>query len=539
MTPREDPKNDFEERLLARLKAVVAERGAAEAGAEAPVVASPPPWRRRPVRLALAGALAVVIAMAVVIVSSGGSSASRAWAVEPLDGGGVAIKIYNLAEDPEGLEAALEEAGVPAHVEWLPAQTTCRERHLKQAMVKTSMGGRVGSGEMGGPGGLTIGVMTTAQYRHLSRAARHGSVGEDQIPNLSFDPRSFRPGESVVIVGSPEPYGGDPEGGSRTRVEVVQGPVPACEQVPEAAGSIGAIKLPADSQGDEGASAAAAAAVPAAGQFLFERTIVVQLLNWEPKGPGTGPRDHPRHFTSRVPAGGGHPALVPTTKEVWTAPDGTTQVRETLGEIKFLTPADQKLWQAAGSPPPYEYDPAEHHIGHDAYGNPTKEFTSEDWRGKHAFAIVPKLYRLPTEPAALRNAIEGQPEGSAPQAASSQNGNTTVQRLLEILEEPEASPELSAAAFGALGEIPGITHEGEATDAAGRSGEALSTEDEIGFGRRIIFDPATSKVLANSEMVLGAPSTKTYGVPAGTVFREKAFLDAGIVDSDEDTKPAG
>jgi hypothetical protein len=555
MTKRQDPRNDFEERLLARLKAVVAERGAAHAGAEGAgmepaQVASPGspsrgPWRRRSTRLALAAVAAVVIAVGVIVVSSGGGSTSRAYAVEPLDGGGVAIKIYSLAEDPEGLEAALEEAGIPAHIEWLPAQTTCRERHLKPAEVKTAMGGRMGGGEMSGPGaGLTIGVLTVAQYRRLSREFRHqirtDPRGETpDLPNVTFTPGSFGPGQSVVIVGSPEPHGGDPEGGYRARIEVVEGPVPACEPVPEAAGTIGAIQLPAGAEEDEAATAAAAAATPAAGQFLYAKTEMVQLQSWEPNGPGTGPKDHPRHFTSRVSLPGGRRALVPSTKEVWTAPDGKTRVRETLGKVEFLKPSDQKLWEEAGSPPPYEYDPAEHHITEDAAGNPMKEFASLDWRGKHAFAVVPKLFQLPTEPAALRNAIEGQPEGSAPQAASSQNGNTTVQRLLEILEEPEASPELAAAAFAALGEIPGIKHEGEKTDAAGRTGEALSSEDDTGFGRRIIFDPATSKVLANSEMVLGAPSTKTYGVPAGTVFREKAFLESGIVDSDHATKPGG
>ena len=65
-------------------------------------------------------------------------------------------------------------------------------------------------------------------------------------------------------------------------MEVVEGPVPPCEPVPEAAGTIGAIQLPASAEADEAASAAAAAATPAAGQFLYEQTMVVQLLNWEP-----------------------------------------------------------------------------------------------------------------------------------------------------------------------------------------------------------------------------------------------------------------
>jgi hypothetical protein len=532
VSERENRGKNFEERLLVRLKAVVAERGAAAAGTEAAVAPTPGPRRRRPVRLALAGAVALAAAVVVLIVSSGGDSTSRAFAVEPLAGGGVAIKIYSL-DDTAGLEEALAKAGIPAQIDWLPAQTTCRERQLKPAMVKTSMGGRTGGFEIGGPApALTIGVMSAEQYRQVARAAkRRALAGKDMagaIPNVSFDPKSFRPGQTLVIVGSPEPHGGDPEGGYRASVQVVEGPVEPCTPIPEAAGSIGAIQLP---EGAEGSSAAAEAAVPAAGQYLYTETKVVQVQTWEPGGRGTGPKDHPRHFTSRTPGPDGHVALVPTTKEVWTARDGRTRVRETLGKIEFLSPADQRLWEEAGSPPPFEYDPAEHHVTKDAAGNATKEYLSRSFRGRHAFSIVPKLYRLPTESEALRLAIEGQEPGSPPAAAESHNGRTTVERLLEILAEPTASAPLRAAAFGALGEIPGIRHEADATDAAGRHGEALALDSEGGFGREVIFDPRTSEVLAESEKVFGPPSTHDYGVPAGTPFRETAYLASRIVDS--------
>ncbi len=532
MSDPQDRGKDFEARLLVRLKAVVAERGAAAAGPEAEVATAPGPWRRRPLRLALAGAAALAIAVVVLIVSSGGGNTSRAFAVEPLAGGGVAIKIYSL-EDTDGLEEALKKAGIPAQIDWLAAQTTCRERQLKPAMVKTSMGGRTGGFEIGGPApALTIGVMSPGQYRQVARAAkRRAPAGKDvagAIPNVSFDPASFRPGQTLVIVGSPEPHGGDPEGGYRASVQVVEGPVEACTPVPEAAGSIGAIQLP---EGAEGSGASAASAIPGPGQFLYTKTKVVQAQSWEPDGRGTGPKDHPRHFTSRLTVPGGHLALVPTTKEVWTAPDGRTRVRETLGRIEFLLPADQRLWEEAGSPPPFEYDPGEHHVTADAAGNATKEYSSRSYRGRHGFAIVPKLYRLPTEPEALRLAIEGQEPGAPPAAADSRNGRTTAERLLEILAEPETSPALRAAAFGALGEIPGVRHQGAAADALGRQGEALALVDETGFGREVIFDPGTSEVLAESEMVFGPPSTGNYGLPAGTPFRETAYVEARIVGS--------
>jgi hypothetical protein len=539
MSKQETTGGDFEERLLRRLKAVVAKRGAAAAASEGEAPAPRGPGRRRPVRLALAGAAALAVAALVLILGSGGNNTSKAFAVEPQAGGGVTIKIYSL-EDADGLEQALAGAGIPAQIDWLKAQTTCGERHLTPSSVRTAMGAR-GGFEISGPApALTIGVMTADQYRKTSRAfrqaVREGDPDQVTIPNVTFEPHSFKPGQTLVVVGSPEPHGGDPEGGYRAQVEVVEGPVPPCTPVPEAAGSIGAIEVSQAGEAGADGSAAAAEAVPGPGQFFFTKTEVVQLQDWEPNGRGTGTRAHPRHFTSGVPSPGGPAmeALVPTTKEAWTAPDGRTRVRETLGRIEFLSPADQRRWEEAGSPPPFEYDPAEHHVERDGAGNAMKEYSSRDRRGRHAFSIVAKLYKLPTEPEALRLAIEHRPAGSPPAAASSRAGRTTVERLLEILAEPQASPELDAAAFGALAEIPGIGREGDATDAAGRHGEALTWESEGGFGREVIFDPRTSEVLAEAETIFGPPSSRRYRVPDGTVFRETAYLRSGIVGSTDE-----
>ncbi|HVV91590.1 MAG TPA: hypothetical protein VHB53_13940, partial [Solirubrobacterales bacterium] len=83
MSKQETTGGNFEERLLRRLKAVVAERGAAAAAAEGDAPAPRGPRRRRPLRLALAGAAALAVAAIVLILSSGGDNASKAFAVEP------------------------------------------------------------------------------------------------------------------------------------------------------------------------------------------------------------------------------------------------------------------------------------------------------------------------------------------------------------------------------------------------------------------------------------------------------------------------
>jgi hypothetical protein len=536
MSKHQTEGGDFQERLLTRLKAVVAERGAAAAGS----AASPPSAgarRRRPLRLALASAAALSVAAVLLIVNSGGDNPSRAFAVEPQAGGGVTISIFSL-EDAAGLDRALERAGIPAQVNWLPAGTTCRERRLAPATVKTSMGGRMGGFDVSGPApAMTIGVMSTQQYRERWRSYRRGGPSAEEaresLPNVSFDPRSFEAGQSVVITGSPIPFGGDPEGGYRAQLRVVEGPVEPCQPVAAPASSIGAIAVPA------GAGAGAPAEpLPAAGQLLYTKTKVAQLQGWEPDGRGAGSRAKPRHFTANLlgPESNARPAVVSTTKDVWTDADGKTRVRETLSGVEFLAGEDQRRWEGAGSPPPFAYDPSEHQVRRDSSGRLMKEFTSRSWRGRHVFSNVPKLSKLPTDPSALRLAIENRPEGSA-SPAGSPRGSATAERLIEILTEPISSPQLRAAAFGALAELPGIGLEHGVSDVAGRRGSALTWVRDRGFGQELIFDPHTSKLLAQAEMIFGSPSTGDYGVPSGTVFRETAYLRSAIVGSMDRRSP--
>lgn len=539
MSEQQDRGSDFEQRLLNRLKAVVAERGAAADEATASV--STRPSRSRPLRLALGALAALAVATAVLIVNSGGDNPSKAFAVEPQVGGGVTIKVYSL-EDATGLERALERAGIPAQVDWLPAGMTCRERHLTPSTARTSMGGRIGGFDLGGRGpAMTIGVMNARQYRDLWRAYKRGGLSGDEaresIPNVSLDPGSFRPDQSVVISGSADPYDGEPEGGYQAQFRVVEGAVEPCEPVPAPASSIGAIRLPRRAGG--GAHRVPAQALPASGQFLYTKTKVVQLQGWEPDGPGAGPRTKPRRFTANLlgPESNARPALVATAREVWTAPDGKTRVRETLDRVDFLSRADQKRWEDAGSPPPFTYDPSEHAVRRDGSGRLVKEFASRSWRGRHVFSNVPKLAELPTEPEALRLAIERRPRGSSPAPAHSRSGGVTAERLMEILSEPVTGRALRAAAFRALVETPGIGLRRNVADVAGRRGDASTWVRERGFGRELIFDPHTSRVLAQAEMIFGPPSTGEYGVPPGTAFNETAYLQSAIVNSIHERPP--
>jgi hypothetical protein len=140
----------------------------------------------------------------------------------------VKIKIYS-PEDAAGLEGALGEAGIRSQVTWLPAGMTCREPHFTQSTAKTLAGATIGAIRMGGPGkAMTIGVMSPQQ----------GREDRDSTPNISLDPASFRPDQTVVISGLPGPYAGDPEGGFEAQLAIAEGPVEPCEPIPAPDGGL-------------------------------------------------------------------------------------------------------------------------------------------------------------------------------------------------------------------------------------------------------------------------------------------------------------
>jgi hypothetical protein len=469
----------------------------------------------------------VAVIAAVLIFRAGGDPTPAAFAVEPQEGGGVTIKVYSL-EDASGLEEALEEAGIRAQVTWLPPGETCDETRFSPSIAKLPGGGGLSGFDMAGPGALTISVAQTRRAR-----------GEP-VANINLDPAAFRADQSVVLFGSPKPFGGDPEGGFEAHFQVIEGAVEPCRPVSAPAGSIGSIAVPPGAGRNPSASAPLQS--PGPRQFLYTKTKVVQLQGWEPEGRGAGPRDRPRHFTANLlgPEADALPALVSTVAEVWMASDGRTRERETLEQVEFLSEENQERWEEAGSPPPFAYDPAEHAVKRDSSGRPLKEYASRSWRGSHEFDSVAKLSRLPTEPEALRLAIENRSDGSSssdPSPASTERGAATAERLLEILTEPITSPALRAAAFDALIEIPGIELKHGVTDAAGRQGDAITWVRDRGFGRRLIFDPRSSDVLAGAEVIFDADAAEYPGVPDGTAFRETAYLQSEIVDSDHERPP--
>lgn len=284
--------------------------------------------------------------------------------------------------------------------------------------------------------------------------------------------------------------------------------------------------------------------VPGPGQFLYRKEQRLGIQSWR----------HPLPPESAdLPAGGfgmtmsgphAYNALVPVTVSSWTDIRGGGRHREELGALQFWSAEEEARWKAAGSPLPGPFDP-EYQQRYKATAYPDAlelnssviDTESKGWGNFH----FPDTSKLPTEAKALRQEAEANEleytgfnhaSGKAPHLDAAE----TKEELLNVLQEGEPTPQLQAAIFNALAELPGMKVETGTTDGLGREGDAIQTSSEDGVQGEIIFDPATGELLAwRAVLVDPAASPMHRELPAGTVISERAFIEEATVGSTQET----
>jgi len=289
------------------------------------------------------------------------------------------------------------------------------------------------------------------------------------------------------------------------------------------------------------------ASMPGPGQFLFTKTVQTELQEWAPGfgGGSWGVLDGMR--PSQAPEDRFR-ALNSWQEETWwsPSPDGTSRNRYSEWSPHFLSGADESHWLAAGSPPPGLF--AGKAGGFFDYPGPTviaqrpglADVELDESPG------YPDFSKLPTESRALRLAIERDPIYGPTVAETGTAKMPTAQvisELWDVLNKPNSTPELRAAIFGALSELPGIELNRDARDSVGRPGYALGYESSPssesygastmhGIRVEYIFDPETAAVLGQREIITHPDEFSWLKeVPAGTVMREATYLETGVVDS--------
>ncbi|MEX1046273.1 MAG: CU044_5270 family protein [Actinomycetota bacterium] len=194
--------------------------------------------------------------------------------------------------------------------------------------------------------------------------------------------------------------------------------------------------------------------------------------------------------------------VVPFTREVWRAPDGSGRDLSVTSAAEFFSPKDRGEWRTAGSPPLPEPRESDHEYG-------PGEFIFID------------LSDLPGDPGELLAEIRaGQLSGSEPLGDAA-----TFRVIAELLEEAYVPPELRESLYLAASRLPGVELEGRVLDRAGREGIGLSFT-ESGIRRTVIFDPETSAELGQEVVEL----------ETGLTYESVVILESGLAET-RSTRP--
>jgi hypothetical protein len=192
-------------------------------------------------------------------------------------------------------------------------------------------------------------------------------------------------------------------------------------------------------------------------------------------------------------------ALEPHSREIWLNAAGNGRLHTVTGQPTFITERDRAAWIAAGRPQistPGAHDDVLH-------GMPRVEIPTDPDR---AYAQLKR-----------KTAAFG--------AAQYTEMFTLVG---DNLRETTATPEQRAALYAVAARIPGVESLGPAVDPAGRRGVAVAMDDAARHIRQtLIFDPATSRLLAEQEIALSG----SQEFPAGTRIESAVYLETAIVDS--------
>jgi hypothetical protein len=206
-------------------------------------------------------------------------------------------------------------------------------------------------------------------------------------------------------------------------------------------------------------------------------------------------------------------ALYANERETWTAPDGTIRFRVISKEPEFLSRAQRAAWVAAGSP------------------RLSSEHVSDNRiEGGNRFLDITDL---PTEPKALRALIEAR---KAPQFVHPPGEAETFTLIGDLLRETYLPPAFRAALYRVTAELPGVELLGEVEDPVGRTGIGIAYDGASeGTRSELIFDPDTSALLGERQVVVGPRVAKSLMVPPGTEIGSTAYLESGVVDSPPET----
>ncbi|BEL02679.1 hypothetical protein Q0Z83_008700 [Actinoplanes sichuanensis] len=269
------------------------------------------------------------------------------------------------------------------------------------------------------------------------------------------------------------------------------------------------------------------------------------------------PRAEGRYWVSEVESG--------TLLQVGSATDRYAIMGRTLETSWYTTRADDRAvhlqqwaggapasdtdragWQRAGSPSSWPIDEACPASG-DWTAGPGATRTVVSDPGASTFLIggdnltAAEVRELPTEPGRLQVTLIDSLLRNSPESTAGELSKGIFDSMINLLYQAPGTPELRAAAYRVLADLPGLRDLGPVTDPKGRAGNAvtmLTNEETEGVRQadtggareiRLIFDPKSGQPLAWETRII-RPADYLSWVPARAVFDYEAVLRTGWTD---------
>ncbi|WP_054570092.1 CU044_5270 family protein [Frankia sp. R43] len=210
-------------------------------------------------------------------------------------------------------------------------------------------------------------------------------------------------------------------------------------------------------------------------------------------------------LTTRIDGISVRSAVLPVTREVWRAGDGSGRVRTAPGEPQFPSEQARRAWEDEGHPRP---SPGDETI---APGGLSAMYPTD----------------LPADTAGLAVALAaGHPVENGPAE--------TLVAVADLYLEQAPSAPVRAAVLDIVADIPQVYLLGRAVDRAGRPALAVAVDSAMsGLPTRytLLFDPTDGRLLGEEKTL-----TSTAGaldVPIPGVISYTAFLDAAHTQNTE------
>jgi hypothetical protein len=159
--------------------------------------------------------------------------------------------------------------------------------------------------------------------------------------------------------------------------------------------------------------------------------------------------------------------------------------------------------------------------------------------GKSMMAIGKSAYYLGNERLSYVQLLGFNQSGSAlyqrlrAHYIDGQNGgidDAIFAQVSDALREQASPPRLRAALFRALKEVPGVRYLGRVHDRLGRPAIGIGRTTNRGTRRELLFDPDTSAMLAEREVMVEVPKEYVGLVPPGTVEADAVYERREVVN---------